>query len=116
MMTLIKAAASILAAAGVLCSTDSPAFASGTEDSSVLLGTLGNTQVSSTQLAKLRGEGSATSINLGNDSGNTAINSPTGNISNSQSINNDTGLTTVLQNTGNNALLQSSMTVNIVVH
>jgi len=117
MMDVIKAAAYILAAAGVLCSTASPVFASGTDDSSAMLSSLGSTQVSSDQLAKLRGgEFHVSSINIGNDSNNTANNSPTGSISNSQSVGNNTGFTTVLQNTGNNALLQSSTTVNIVVH
>ena len=117
MMNMIKAAASIIAAAGVLCSTASPAVASGTDDSSVLLSTLGNTQVSSTQLARLRGgEFVVASVNTGTQTNLTANNSPTGAISNTQSVNNNTGLTTVLQNTGNNAMLQSSMTVNIVVH
>lgn len=117
MMNMIKAAAFILTAAGILCSTASFALASGTEGSDAILSSLGNTQVASTQLAKLRGGTElVSSINIGTDSNNIANNSPTGTISNSQSVNNNTGLTTILQNTGNNALLQSSMTVNITVH
>ncbi|MBB5371987.1 hypothetical protein [Acidocella aromatica] len=117
MKNMIKAAVPCLVAAGILCSTAPSALASGTDDSSAILSSLGNTQVESSQLAKLRGGAlSVASVNIGTDSNNTANNSPTGTINNNQSVNNNTGLTTILQNTGNNALLQSSMTVNIVVH
>ena len=116
-MNMIKAAAFILAAASILCSTASPALASGSDDPSAIFGSLGDTQISSDQLAKLRGGAlSVSSVNIGADTNNTAINSPTGAITNNQSATNNTGFTTVLQNTGNNALLQSSMTVNIAVH
>ncbi|WP_297368649.1 hypothetical protein [Acidocella sp.] len=80
------------------------------------LASLGGSAVNAAQLSAMRGGTFvASSVNIGIDTGNSANNSVTGGISNNQSVNNNTGLTTVLQNTGNNALLQSSMTINIAV-
>lgn len=117
MMNMIKAAIPVLAAISMLCAVTPRASAAGADESGGLIGSLGEAPLSSDQLAKLRGGalGSA-AINIGVDTNNKVINSPTGAINNNQSANNNTGLTTIMQNTGNNALLQSSMTVNITVH
>ena len=116
-MTYLFKAVRPLLTVGLLCSAISPALAAGPDNPASVLSVLGTAQVPSDQLAKLRGGTLvAPSINIGIDSGNSANNSTTGSISNSQSVNNNTGLTTILQNTGNNALLQSSMSVNITVH
>lgn len=108
---------------GVLPLCACPAFASNTNNgidanaSSAMIASLGNSAVPNIQLAKMRGgSGTVASVNLGSDTGNSANNSITGSILDTQSVNGNTGLTTVIQNTGNNALLQSSMTVNITVH
>ncbi|MBU6448431.1 MAG: hypothetical protein KGQ26_02280 [Rhodospirillales bacterium] len=88
-----------------------------TSASSAIVSSLGASPVSSAQLSKMRaGFGVVGAVNLGIDTGNSANNSLTGSISTGQSVNGNTGLTTVIQNTGNNSLLQSSMTVNITVH
>ncbi len=122
-MTNRKAAALPLVLGGALSFFARPALASGANngidanDSSAMIASLGASAVPSTQLAKMRGgSGTVAAINLGSDTGNSADNSVTGSISNVQSVNGNTGLTTVIQNTGNNSLLQSSMTVNITVH
>lgn len=84
---------------------------------SAIITGLSSNAVSSAELKKMRGGfGVVGAVNLGADSGNNANNSLTGSILNGQSVNGNTGLTTVIQNTGNNSLLQSSMTVNITVH
>jgi hypothetical protein len=100
----------------------SPSFASGAGnngtagDAGAMLTSLGASAVSSTDLAKMRaGTETVTAVNLGSDTGNSVSDSLTGPVANTNSINDNTGLTSVLQNTGNNALLQSSMTVNITV-
>ena len=88
-----------------------------TNATGAIVSSLGASPVSSVQLSKMRaGFGVVGAVNLGIDTGNSANNSLTGSISNGQSVNGNTGLTTVIQNTGNNSLLQSSMTVNITVH
>ncbi len=122
-MTHRKAAALIIAIGGALSFITYPALASGANngidanDGGAMITNLGANAMPSTQLAKIRGgSGTVDAINLGTDTGNSADNSLTGSISNVQSVNNDTGLTSVIQNTGNNSLLQSSMTVNITVH
>lgn len=122
-MKIRKAAALRLMLSGALPVLAYPALASGANngndvnDGNAIAASLGANALSAAQLSKLRGaSGTVAAINLGTDTGNSADNSVTGSISNMQSVNNNTGLTTVIQNTGNNALLQSSMTVNITVH
>ncbi|MDE2240743.1 MAG: hypothetical protein KGJ73_12560 [Rhodospirillales bacterium] len=120
-MKIRKVAALRLILSGALPVLVHPALAAGiannTSDSSTLAASLGTTALSGAQLSKLRGgSGTVAAVNLGTDTGNSADHSVTGSISNLQSVNNNTGLTTVIQNTGNNSLLQSSMTVNITVH
>jgi hypothetical protein len=118
-----KAAVFWLVLGGALSFFAYPALASGANnsidanDSGSMIASLGTSAVPTAQLAKMRGgSGTVAAINLGTDTGNSADNSITGSISNAQSVNGNTGLTTVIQNTGNNSLLQSSMTVNITVH
>jgi hypothetical protein len=87
------------------------------EQTNAVLSSLSGSAVPASQLNKLRGGNFIVSSgNVGFDAGNNANNSPTGNIIDNQAINNNTGITTVFQNTGNNALFQSSTTVNITVH
>jgi len=93
-----------------------PAFASGADNSNSVFAGLGTAAVSSAQLENMRGGALyVVTPNTGTDSNNSATNSPTGSIINNESANSNTGLTTVMQNTGNNALMQSSMTINISV-
>lgn len=122
-MKIRKAAALRLVLSCALPVLAYPALASGANNGNdvnngnAIAASLGTNALSAAQLSKLRGaSGTVAAINLGTDTGNSADNSVTGSISNMQSVNNNTGLTTVIQNTGNNALLQSSMTVNITVH
>lgn len=111
-----------LALAGTFSAFAFPAMGSQPHSSvdinaTTLASSLGVSAVSSAQLSKIRGGfGVVGAVNLGINTGNSADNSITGSITNGQSVNGNTGLTTVIQNTGNNSLLQSSMTVNITVH
>ncbi|GAN78995.1 hypothetical protein [Acidocella aminolytica] len=112
-----------LTLSGVLSLLAYPALASGAtngpsaNDSNALVAALGTDALPTSQLSKLRGaSGFVGAVNIGTNTGNSADNSITGSISNTRSVNNNVGLTTVIQNTGNNALIQSSMTVNITVH
>jgi len=107
--------ATILAASFALGLSACPAFAAGNDDSDNALAGLG-AAVPSAQLANMRGGTLVVvSSNTGADTNNSVTNSPAGSIINNESANSNTGLTTIMQNTGNNALLQSSMTVNISV-
>ncbi len=123
-MTNRKASAALMLAMGcTLPFLAYPARASGANngidatDNGAMIASLGTSAVPSAQLDKIRaGSGTVSAINLGTNTGNSVENSFTGSISNAQSIDGNTGLTNVMQNTGNNALLQSSMTVNITVH
>lgn len=99
-----------------------PAFASGTgnhgtaENINAIISVLGVSSVPSKELSKMRaGTESVAAVNLGSDTGNSVSNSMTGTVSNTNSVNGNIGLTSVMENTGNNSLLQSSMTVNITV-
>jgi hypothetical protein len=99
-----------------------PAFASGADNHSsdgnigAIITSLGVSAVPSKELAKMRaGSETVAAVNLGSDTGNSVSNSTTGTISNASSVNDNIGLTSVMENTGNNSLLQSSMTVNITV-
>lgn len=100
----------------------SPALASGTdnhgaaENVGAIITSLGVSAVPSAELSKMRaGSEAVAAINLGSDTGNSVSNSMTGTVSNTNSVNGNIGLTSVMENTGNNSLLQSSMTVNITV-
>lgn len=99
-----------------------PALASGTDNHGTagnigaIISSLGASAVPSAELAKMRaGTETVAAVNLGSDTGNSVSNSTTGTVSNTNSVNNNIGLTSVMENTGNNSLLQSSMTVNITV-
>jgi hypothetical protein len=125
MINRSRVAAFMLVTSGALSSFAYPALASGAgnganngaNDIGALISTLGPSAVSGTELAKMRGgSGTVAAVNLGTDTDNSVTDSATGTISNTGSVNDNTGLTSVMQNTGNNALLQSSMTVNITVH
>ena len=122
-MNTIKLLISSIALVGVFSVFTYPAIASAPSNgidanaAGTIISSLGSSSVSSAELKRMRGGfGVVGAVNLGTDSGNNANGSLTGSILNGQSVNGNTGLTTVIQNTGNNSLLQSSMTVNITVH
>jgi hypothetical protein len=116
-MNIMTAAIISVAASCALFSASHPAFAAGSSNpADAALSSLAGTAVPTTQLRTMRGSNLVVSSNVGTDTGNSANNSPTGKIVDNQSINNNAGITTVFQNTGNNALIQSSTTVNISVY
>lgn len=117
-MNRMKAAIILIAISCAPFPASRPAFAAGSSDqTSATLNSLAGAAVPTAQLRTMRGgDFVVSSTNIGADTGNSANNSPTGIIVDNQAINNNTGITTVFQNTGNNALLQSSTTVNISVY
>ncbi len=117
----VMAMIAALSMGGLACVlAPSVASAGGTQTKSeTALGGLLGDAIPSQQLGKVRARGDELNFSVANGtvSGNSVgANSVTGSIKNNQAINNNTGITTVFQNTGNNTLLQSSMTVNISVH
>jgi hypothetical protein len=117
-MNIMTAAIISVAASCALFSASRPAFAAGSSDpTDAALSSLAGTAVPTTQLRTMRGGNLVVaSGNVGIDTGNSANDSSTGKIIDNQSINNNAGITTIFQNTGNNALIQSSTTVNISVN
>lgn len=117
-MHIMPTAITLVAASCMLFSASQFACAAGTgEQADPALAGLASTAVPTTQLRTMRGGALVvSSSNAGVDTGNSANNSPTGAIMDNQSINNNTGITTIFQNTGNNALMQSSTTVNISLY
>ena len=117
-MKIMTAAIISIAVSCASFSASHPAFAAGSDSQTdAALSGLAGAAVSTAQLRAMRGgDFVVSSVNIGADAGNSANNSPTGKIVNEQSINNNTGITTIFQNTGNNALFQSSTTVNISVY
>jgi len=83
---------------------------------------LAETSVSAAELGEERARGFAVNVNgsalsNGNSVYNHIVSSPiTGLIENEHSINNNVGITSVLQNFGNNAVVQTSTTINITVY
>jgi hypothetical protein len=86
------------------------------------LGALSGMTVPNAELGKQQARGvdlklNGLAVTGGATNGNAVIgNSLTGFTRNDNSINNNTGITTVFQNTGNNALFQSSIAINITLH
>jgi len=92
------------------------AAASPADPASAIVGSLGDSAISTKQLSTMRGGALViSSQNIGTDSGNSANNTVTGSIIDNHSINGNTGITTIFQNTGNNTLFQASTTVNISI-
>lgn len=80
---------------------------------------LAGTAVSAGALARSRG--GALSLQMATTNGsltNTTVSgtSVTGRVNAANSVNNNAGLTTVFMNSGNNALLQNTMTINVTIH
>lgn len=83
-----------------------------------LLGALGGSELKSSSLGKMRAQGILlqTASNSGTVTGSVGGKSVTGQVRADNAINGNAGITTVFQNSGNNALIQNSMTINVTVH
>ena len=120
-MNITKTAIVIFSAMFLVVSASRPVLAagpSGPAGPSAALSALAGMQVSTAQLSRQRGKAFiVSSSNSGVDSGNTVIDSPTGNIvDKGANLNGGNGIMTIFQNTGNNTLLQNSTTVNISIN
>lgn len=83
-----------------------------------LLGALKGSELQGASLGRMRAQGVLIqgASNNGVVTGSVDGKSVTGMVGASNSINGNAGITTVFQNSGNNALIQNSMTINVTVH
>lgn len=93
-------------------------FAKADPPSQILEKALKNNSISLNQMGSIRGQGVIlqSSSNSGQVNGFVGSGSETGKVYSSNSINSNSGITTVFQNSGNNALIQNSMTINVTMH
>ncbi|ABQ31776.1 MULTISPECIES: hypothetical protein [Acidiphilium] len=93
------------------------AAGNGAPDTS-LLGALKGNELHGAALGRLRAGGVViqNATTDGSVSGSVGRGAVTGTVSASNAINNNAGITTVFQNSGNNALIQNTMTINVTMH
>jgi hypothetical protein len=95
------------------------AMADGTSTpDAALLGALKGSELHPAALGALRAQGVLiqNATNNGGVTGTVDGKSVTGMVSANNSINGNAGITTVFQNSGNNALIQNTMTINVTMH
>lgn len=116
---VIAMALATLAVLGTIIAAPAAAMADSTgAPDPALLGALSGTELHRAALGAQRAQGLLIQYasNNGNVTGSVDGKSVTGMVSASNSINGNAGITTVFQNSGNNTLLQNTMTINVTMH